>query len=92
MYTIILLYNVFYSICIDLLYTWGIIFILLTTLIGIFKKEKDNNMYFEDNHEKIKVVQNYLLLWDILKLPSVRILAILLLTSKVTIKRMLIFF
>lgn len=84
MYTIILLYKVFYSICIDLLYTWGIIFILLTTLIGIFKKEKDN-IYIEDNHEKIKVVQNYLLLWDILKLPSVRILAILLVTSKVII-------
>ncbi|KAL4142293.1 hypothetical protein QTP88_004779 [Uroleucon formosanum] len=65
-----------------LLYTWGIIFILLTTLIGIFKKEKDN-IYIEDNHEKIKVVQNYLLLWDILKLPSVRILAILLVTSKI---------
>lgn len=84
MYTIILLYKVFYSICIDLLYTWGIIFILLTTLIGIFKKEKDN-IYIEDNHERIKVVQNYLLLWDILKLPSVRILAILLITSKVII-------
>ncbi|XP_001950715.1 acetyl-coenzyme A transporter 1 [Acyrthosiphon pisum] len=65
----------------SLLYTWGIIFILLTTLIGVFKKEKDNT--FEDDQEKIKVAQNYLLLWDILKLPSIRILAIILITSKI---------
>jgi len=77
------MYVTYYSICLDLLYGWGIIFILLTTLIGIFKKEKNNT--FEDDHEKIKVVQNYLLLWDILKLPSIRILAIILITSKVII-------
>ncbi|XP_022162906.1 acetyl-coenzyme A transporter 1-like [Myzus persicae] len=65
----------------NLLYGWGILFILITTLVGLFKKEKDNS--FEDDSEKIKVVQNYLLLWDILKLPSVRILAILMITSKI---------
>jgi len=72
-----------YSICTDLLYGWGILFILITTMIALFKKEKDNT--FEDDSEKIKVVQNYFLLWDILKLPSVRILAIVLITSKVII-------
>lgn len=72
-----------YSICIDLLYGWGIIFIVITTLVGLFKKEKDNT--FDDDREKIDVVQNYILLWDILKLPSIRILAIILITSKVII-------
>jgi len=66
-----------------LLYIWGILYILITTMIAIFKKEKDNTS--DDDHEKIKVVQNYILLWDILKLPSIRILAIILITSKVII-------
>ncbi|XP_025194189.1 acetyl-coenzyme A transporter 1-like [Melanaphis sacchari] len=65
----------------SLLYGWGIMFILLTTLISIFKKEKDN--ISEDDHEKINVVHNYILLWDIFKLPSVRLLAIILITSKI---------
>ncbi|KAL5240883.1 hypothetical protein ACI65C_008293 [Semiaphis heraclei] len=64
----------------NLLYGWGIIFIVITTLVGLFKKEKDNT--FDDDREKIDVVQNYILLWDILKLPSIRILAIILITSK----------
>jgi len=68
---------------IGLLYCWGIIFILITTLVGILKKEK--NISFEDGQEKINVAHNYLLLWDILKLPNVRILALIFITSKVNI-------
>jgi MFS transporter, PAT family, solute carrier family 33 (acetyl-CoA transportor), member 1 len=60
---------------------WGILFILITTLIAIFKKEKDNRL--EDDHVKLNIVQNYSLLWDILKLPSIQLLAISLLTAKV---------
>ncbi|KAE9540687.1 hypothetical protein AGLY_003932 [Aphis glycines] len=65
----------------NLLYCWGIIFILITTLVGILKKEK--NISFEDGQEKINVAHNYLLLWDILKLPNVRILALIFITSKI---------
>ncbi|XP_026812243.1 acetyl-coenzyme A transporter 1-like [Rhopalosiphum maidis] len=65
----------------SLFYGWGIIFILVTTLVCIFKKEKD--IVFEDDHEKINVVHNYLLLWDILKLPSIQILMIIMITSKI---------
>ncbi|CAI6349931.1 unnamed protein product [Macrosiphum euphorbiae] len=47
----------------------------------MFKKEKDNRL--EDDHVKLSIVQNYSLLWDILKLPSIQILALTLLTAKI---------
>ncbi|XP_001944982.1 acetyl-coenzyme A transporter 1 [Acyrthosiphon pisum] len=65
----------------SVLYVWGLIFICVTTLIAIFKKEKDCRL--EVDHVKLNVVQNYTLLCDIIKLPSIRILAIALLTAKV---------
>lgn len=52
-------------------------------MIAIFKKEKDNRL--EDDHVKLNILQNYSLLWDILKLPSIQLLAIALLTAKVNI-------
>ncbi|CAI6343822.1 unnamed protein product [Macrosiphum euphorbiae] len=65
----------------SLFYVLGIFFILISTLIAMFKKEKDNRL--EDNHVKLNIVQNYLLLWDILKLPGIQILALTLLTAKI---------
>lgn len=65
----------------QLLYVWGIMFMSITTLIAIFKKEKDCSL--EDNHVKLNTFQNYRLLWDICKLPSVQIFAMALLTVKV---------
>lgn len=77
--------------CTGLFYIWGISFMLITTLIAFFKKEKDNRL--EDNHVKLNIFQNYSLLWDILKIPSIRVLAIALLTSKVnTIKTIFEYF
>lgn len=74
----------YYYICIELLYVWGIIFMFITTLIAIFKKEKDCSL--EDDHVKLNTFQNYRLLWDICKLPSIKIFAIALLTVKVNNK------
>lgn len=65
------------------MYFWSITIILITTLIGIFKREKDNRL--EEGHVKINVLQSYQLLWKIFKLPNVRVLAIALLTMKVNI-------
>ncbi|XP_060878679.1 acetyl-coenzyme A transporter 1-like [Metopolophium dirhodum] len=62
-------------------YVLGILFILITTLIAVFKKEKDNRL--EDDYVKLNIVQNYSLLWDILKLPSIQLLVIAMLTSKI---------
>lgn len=53
----------------------------ITTLIAIFKSEKD--CLLEDDHEKLNTFQNYSLLRDIFKLPSVQQFAIALLTVKV---------
>ncbi|VVC28209.1 Hypothetical protein CINCED_3A024306 [Cinara cedri] len=65
----------------SLFFVWGIIFMFVTILIAILKKEKDNRL--EDDHVKLNIVQNYSLLWDILKLPSIRIIAVALLTAKI---------
>ncbi|VVC36428.1 Major facilitator superfamily domain,Acetyl-coenzyme A transporter 1 [Cinara cedri] len=64
-----------------ILYSMGILFILVSTLITILKKEKDFRL--EDNHVKLNIVQNYMLIWNILKLPSVQLLAPALLTFKI---------
>lgn len=60
---------------------WGVSFMLITVFIAIFKKEKDNRL--EDNHIKLNIFENYSLLLDILKLPSMLMLSIALLTSRV---------
>ncbi|XP_060865228.1 acetyl-coenzyme A transporter 1-like [Metopolophium dirhodum] len=65
----------------SLLFICGILFILVATLIGIFKKEKDTRL--EDNYEQLHITNSYKLLWDILKLPNIRALLIALLTMKV---------
>jgi len=67
-----------------LFYVWGVLFVVITISIALFKTEKDNRL--EDDHIKLNIFQNYSLLWDILKLPSIRILAIALLTAKVRIQ------
>jgi PAT family acetyl-CoA transporter-like MFS transporter 1 len=65
------------------IYTWGIFILIITLLIGVFKKEK--NVKLEENYVKLNVVQNYKLLWKILKLSRVRILAVALITMRVNI-------
>lgn len=57
-------------------------FISITTFIAIFKKEKDCTI--EHNYVKLNVFQYYSLLWKVLKLPNMKILAVVLLTVKVS--------
>ncbi|CAH1724646.1 unnamed protein product [Aphis gossypii] len=64
-----------------LLYIWGVLFMLITTMIAIFKTEKDNTQ--EDGYVKLNISKTYSLLWDIIKLPSIRILAMALLTARI---------
>jgi len=61
---------------------------LITTFIGIFKREMDYRL--EEGHVQINVFKSYKLLWRILKLPNIRVLAIALLTMKVNIVLILI--
>ncbi|XP_026811484.1 acetyl-coenzyme A transporter 1-like isoform X2 [Rhopalosiphum maidis] len=62
-------------------YFCGFLFILISILIGIFKKEKCNRL--EDNHMKLNIIQYYIILWKVLKLPSIRVLSIALLTEEI---------
>lgn len=57
---------------------------IATTLVAIFKHEKDQSAQ-QDSHD-LNLYQTYKLLGDIMKLPSVKSLAIILLTTKVTLK------
>jgi len=55
----------------------------VTTLIAVFKTDKDNPLDDGLPRVNIDVVRNYKLLWDVSKLPSVRVLALALITMKV---------
>ncbi|XP_050521728.1 acetyl-coenzyme A transporter 1-like isoform X2 [Daktulosphaira vitifoliae] len=63
------------------LYFWGFVFLFATTLVAIFKHEKDQSV--EADHHHLNIVQTYKLLGDIMRLPSVKSLSIILLTAKV---------
>lgn len=64
-----------------ILYFWGYIFMIATTLVAIFKHEKDQSA--QQDSLDLNLYQTYKLLGDIIKLPSVKSLAIILLTTKV---------
>lgn len=66
------------------MFFWAIMYIISTTLVAIFKK--DNSLGIVENEKEIdmNVTQSYKLLWEILKLKSVRNFAIILLTVKVS--------
>ncbi|XP_060850764.1 acetyl-coenzyme A transporter 1-like isoform X2 [Rhopalosiphum padi] len=62
-------------------YFCGFLFILISILIGIFKKEKYNRL--EDIYMKLNIIQYYTVVWEILKLPSIRVLASALITVEI---------
>ena len=61
---------------------FGIVFLITTTLVLIFKKENSDKREttLEDS---LTLSQTYKLVWEILKIPGVRKLSVLLLTCKV---------
>ena len=64
------------------LYFWGVVFIITTTLVTIFKKEK-NDPRSVDNESEQTVSEMYVLLWKVVRLPTVVSLGVILLTCKV---------
>ncbi|KAJ9577036.1 hypothetical protein L9F63_006384, partial [Diploptera punctata] len=64
------------------LYFWGIIFLVSTTLVALFKRERSPSHTQLTHEPDLGVAQTYKLLWNITKLPSIRTTAIILLTSK----------
>ena len=66
----------------EFLYFWGCIFIVMTTLIGIFKHEKNENIErSEDEYENIK--RAYHMLWKTINLSNIKTMSLILLTAKV---------
>lgn len=64
-------------------YFWGIIYIVITTLVAIFKYEKDYLTEFDAIN--LGILKTYLLLFSIMKLPSIRMFTIILFTIKVSV-------
>ena len=60
------------------LFFWGILFFIVTSLVWIFKREKE-----DEENEQDSIMGTYLKLFKILKLPAVQQLVVILLTVKV---------
>ncbi|XP_078695620.1 acetyl-coenzyme A transporter 1-like [Branchiostoma floridae x Branchiostoma belcheri] len=64
------------------LYFWGIVFLVTTTIVWIFKREREPRPS-EVPDEQHGIVSTYLHLWDVVRLPAVKAYAIILLTHKI---------
>lgn len=66
---------------------FGVVFLVTTTLVMIFKKETNNSEETDGYHHSIEdsltLCQTYKIVWRILCLPSVQILGLILITCKV---------
>ena len=71
----------------DFLLCWGLIFIVTTTLVWIFKHEKD--MRNDEDAVTQGVTAAYKTAWKIVCLPNVQQLIIILLTIKVSILQLI---
>ena len=60
---------------------WGMTFAIATTLVALFKHETDESYDLDEPH--FSLVDTYKLLKKVLFLPSVRSMALILLTVKV---------
>jgi PAT family acetyl-CoA transporter-like MFS transporter 1 len=60
---------------------WGIIFAISTTLVALLKHETDES--YDPNEPHFNLVETYKLLLKVLRLPSIRSMALILLTVKV---------
>ncbi|CAK6965187.1 acetyl-coenzyme A transporter 1 [Scomber scombrus] len=68
----------------DFLFFWGVVFLVSTTLVAIFKRENENNRGRRRVQEATKgVTETYSLLFSIIKMPTVLTFCTLLLTAKI---------
>nr|CAG4643885.1 EOG090X04K8 [Lepidurus arcticus] len=66
----------------DFLYYWGIIFMITTSIVWFAKCEKAAT-HIDSDEPELGIVETYKLLWDIIKLPSMKTMIIFLLTCKI---------
>ena len=63
---------------------WGIVFLVTTVLIAIFKKENSESVDELENHPDYGIKRAYPMLWKIIKLKPVMRFALILLTVKIS--------
>lgn len=71
----------------DFLWFWGIVFLVTTTLVAMFKKEdagRPDETSKDHEDEDLSITQSYALLWRIINMRPIKILALVLLTVKFT--------
>ncbi|XP_055845025.1 acetyl-coenzyme A transporter 1 [Episyrphus balteatus] len=69
----------------DFLWFWGLCFLIATTLVAIFKREnnEDSGQRYAE-HPELDIKESYKILLDIVRMRPIQILAVILLTVKVT--------
>uniref|UniRef100_A0A1A7YEL6 Acetyl-coenzyme A transporter 1 n=1 Tax=Iconisemion striatum TaxID=60296 RepID=A0A1A7YEL6_9TELE len=68
----------------DFLFFWGVVFLVSTTLVAIFKKENGTTSGSRNAPEETQgVMETYKLLFTIVKMPTVFTFCVLLLTAKI---------
>lgn len=58
-------------------------YLVITTLVAIFKAEKDH--LIETDAVRLNIIKTYKLLFSLIELPSIKMLALILFTIKVSI-------
>ncbi|GAB0098172.1 acetyl-coenzyme A transporter 1 [Sergentomyia squamirostris] len=66
------------------LWFWGVVFLVTTTLVAIFKRENDVNSRKPTNEPELNIKQSYSLLLTILRMRPIQILGAILLTVKIS--------
>lgn len=74
----------FFLFAADFLFFWGVVFLISTTLVAIFKRENGHGRGRRNVPEETQgVMETYKLLFSIVKMPTVFTFCVLLLTAKV---------
>lgn len=66
------------------LWFWGITFLVTTTLVAVFKREKEETHENSEDNPDYGIAESYSMLWKIVKMKPVLLLAAILLTVKVS--------
>jgi MFS transporter, PAT family, solute carrier family 33 (acetyl-CoA transportor), member 1 len=66
------------------LWFWGIVFLVTTTLVAFLKRENEETKEQQEDQPEFGVVESYSLLWKIIRMKPVMLLALILLTVKVS--------
>ena len=64
---------------------WGIVFLVTTTLIALFMKEKDKSREMPEGEQEeldLGLIQAYKTLWKIIRLPMMPVMIFLLFTTE----------